>query len=929
MKRGLILGAVVSHLALFSQGISTDSLDKEEAFMVKRITEFWKDQDYTLVQRQIHLFLDKYPNSSLKDYLKGVLGDIYLKDREFDQAINTYLSIDDPKIQEKVLVNTLQAMYEQSRYADIYKVGAKYLQRSEIFEERKDEYLFLMAEGYFRSTLEMGDLEAQDLLQDAKNIYEKLLKTSYNDPSQFALAEIYKKTNEPQKSAELFKMLAAKFKDKKEELLFHAALAESIYNPHAAIETFAEVVEMGGSKLYTSAFNRVVLLFQLENYEAVVGSMDVVLANVDQQSLPLVLYMYSRSLYGSKMYAKALEVLDRLESKEGLDESQRKNLYLIELGSTQQLKEIDRYEVALQQFEITFPKDREVPKAIFIHALLLKEHSKTAEAQQQLEKIIKQFADFENPDSLMLEYGLITYDNEKYELSRSSLKNYINSFPASDQIHLAWRYYLSATLQLFDLIQKDSDLVEDFSKIQFFSDLSWILSDAKGLTDKEIQETRYLQAKVGFDLGYTQETMQRLLTYIQDYSKHGSVSDAHLLLSLCYDRLRTNYEGFIDHAEKAVESAQRLENLSSMHIQIFNALLRYKEDIDQLSSLSQDQIKRLQEINEKAANHLYQAFSRNDLEIRKENLLWLSNIFYDQSPIQTNVYGPIETVETALPTNLAKAKQILQKILVLDQEPFPVLVQKNPNLEWDMMRLIRIVSKEGNLAQKRTYLELLTEAYRNHAYVWNLRQESLIELAKCYEIAGNKKQALDCYFEATSVSNVNRTMASEYARIHKIRLELDQLDQFSPEQLEEKINYLKGLQIQKEVSSEPLHLEASLVYVDARAKLSDMDQRDEKYLFFLSRLKDDFDNSKDPQTISYSTDLSSNPKIKKLYDTYMQLVTCEMLFLKSKIEEREEHTQEANLNRLEGLKALGLLKKEKYLTHYLSLKIDELSRAFE
>lgn len=156
MKRGLILGAVVSHLALFSQGISTDSLDKEEAFMVKRITEFWKDQDYTLVQRQIHLFLDKYPNSSLKDYLKGVLGDIYLKDREFDQAINTYLSIDDPKIQEKVLVNTLQAMYEQSRYADIYKVGGKYLQRSEIFEERKDEYLFLMAEGYFRSTLEMG-----------------------------------------------------------------------------------------------------------------------------------------------------------------------------------------------------------------------------------------------------------------------------------------------------------------------------------------------------------------------------------------------------------------------------------------------------------------------------------------------------------------------------------------------------------------------------------------------------------------------------------------------------------------------------------------------------------------------------------------------------------------------------------------------------
>lgn len=929
MKRGLILGAVVSHLALFSQGISTDSLDKEEAFMVKRITEFWKDQDYTLVQRQIHLFLEKYPNSSLRDYLKGILGDIYLKDREFDKAINTYLSINDPQIQEKVLVNALQAMYEQSRYEDIYKTGSKYLTRSDIFDERKDEYLFLMAEGYFRSTLEMEDSEAQNLLQEAKKIYEKLVKTSYNDPSQFALAEIYKKTNEPQKSAELFKKLAAKYKDKKEELLFHAGLAESTYNPKAAIETFAEVVEMNGSKLYTSAFNRVVLLFQLEAYEAVISSMDVVLANADQQSLPLVLYMYSRSLFGAKMYDKALEVIDRLDAKNGLDDSQQKNLYLIELGSTQQLKELNRYEAALKQFEAAFPKDKEVPKAIFIHALLLKEQLKTAEAQQQLERILKQFTDFENADSLLLEYGLVTYDNEKYELSRASLKSYIDSFPSSDQINLAWRYYLSATLQLFDLIQKDSSAVEDFSKIQFFSDLSWVLSNGKGLTDKEIQESRFLQAKVGFDLGYTQETMQKLLTYIQDYSKHASVSDAHLLLALCYDRLRTNYEGFIDHADKAVQAAQKLEHLSSMHIQIFNALLRYKEGFEQLPSLTQNQAKKLREINERAANHLYQAFSRNDIEIRKENLLWLSNIFYDLSPLQSSVYGPIETVETALPTNLAKAKQILQKILVTDKEPFSSLVQKSPNLEWDMMRLIRIVSKEGNLAQKRTYLEVLTDAYRKNAHAWNLRQESLIELAKCYETVGDKKQALEAYSEAVSVSNVNRTMASEYARIHKIRLELETLDKFTPEQIEEKINYLKGLQIQKEVASEPLHLEASLVYAEARAQLSDELERDLKNLFFLNRMKEDFSNPKDPQTATYKAALATNTRVKQIHDIYMQLVSCEMLFLKSKLEDKEEHTQQANLYKLEGLKALGALKKEKYLTHYLGLKLEELSRTFE
>jgi len=227
MKRGLFLGAVVSHLALFSQGISTDSLDKEEAFMVRRITEFWKDQDYQLVERQIFVFLEKYPDSVLKDYLKGILGDIYLKDRNFEKAIDTYLSIQDSAIQEKVLVNALQAMYELSRYTDLHKTGSKYLTHPDLFEERKEEFLFLVAEGYFRSSLDQDEPTSQPLLLEAKKIYEKLLKTSYADPSQFALAEIYKKTNEPQKSAELFKKLASKYKDKKEELLFHAGLAES------------------------------------------------------------------------------------------------------------------------------------------------------------------------------------------------------------------------------------------------------------------------------------------------------------------------------------------------------------------------------------------------------------------------------------------------------------------------------------------------------------------------------------------------------------------------------------------------------------------------------------------------------------------------------------------------------------------------------
>ncbi len=670
-------------------------------------------------------------------------------------------------------------------------------------------------------------------------------------------------------------------------------------------------------------------MFQLEAYEAVIDSIDVVLVNADQQSLPVVLYMYSRSLFGAKMYDKALEILDKLEARNALDESQKKNLYLIELGSSQQLKALERYEKALKKFESNFPKDKEIPKAIFIHALLLKEQLKTKEAQCQLEKILKQFSDFESADSLLLEYGLVTYDNEQYELSRTSLKSFIDTFPSSDQIHLAWRYYLSGTLQLYDLIQREEHTVEEFSKIQFFSDLSWVLSNAKGLSDKEIQESRFLQAKVGFDLGYTQESMQKLVTYIQDYSKHSSISDAHLLVALCYDRMRTNYESFIEHADKSIQLAQKHDHLSSMHIQIFNALLRYKESLESLPNLTQLQSKRLKEIQEKASQHLYAAFIREDLDIRKENLLWLSNIFYDQSPLHLSVYERVEGAESPLPDNLSKAKKILQRILVSGKETFINQIQSAPTLEWDMMRLIRIAHKEGNLRLKQSYLEILTEAYRKCAHTWSQRQEALIELSKIYEVQGNRKMALETLTEAVAVSGSNRTMGSEYARIHKIRLECEDFENFNQAQIEEKINYLKGLQIQKDVGSEPLHLEASLVYAEARTYLSDELEKDLKHLFFLNRVKEDYNNTKDPQIAAYKSSLNQNPKLKGLYDEYMQVLDAEMLLAKFRLESANGDSRDANVYKLEGLKLLSKLKKEPLVSHYVKVKVDNLQNLFE
>ena len=64
----------------------THKQSNEEAFLIRRIAEFWKDGDFGIVKTQIIAFLDKYPESELKDYFLGILGDIYLQENKYEKV---------------------------------------------------------------------------------------------------------------------------------------------------------------------------------------------------------------------------------------------------------------------------------------------------------------------------------------------------------------------------------------------------------------------------------------------------------------------------------------------------------------------------------------------------------------------------------------------------------------------------------------------------------------------------------------------------------------------------------------------------------------------------------------------------------------------------------------------------------------------------
>ena len=90
---------------------SMETNDPKEAFAVRRIIEFWKDQDYEIVKIQINDFLLKQPESVLCHPLRGILGDIYLHEGAFDQALSIYEQITDREVEKKIFINKLQCLY--------------------------------------------------------------------------------------------------------------------------------------------------------------------------------------------------------------------------------------------------------------------------------------------------------------------------------------------------------------------------------------------------------------------------------------------------------------------------------------------------------------------------------------------------------------------------------------------------------------------------------------------------------------------------------------------------------------------------------------------------------------------------------------------------------------------------------------------------
>jgi tetratricopeptide (TPR) repeat protein len=900
----------------------TDTLSDEEAFLIRRIAEFWKDGDYDIVKSQIKDFLKKYPHSTSGDLLRGLVGDIYLQEKKYETALKIYEAISDNSVKDKILLNKLQCYYELSHFSSLSKDAIAYVSKApELFPERLDEFYFLLGEAFFHQAFETEDQELKKhFLQLAQPYYEKLKNTAYANSALFASAEIYRLLGHPKAAAEIYKELAIRFPDQKEELLFQAASMEALFDKELAIESFKILAEQNGKRTNEAKYNQMVLYFQMDQFQQALNFEPHLAHSITDDQKPFFHYVLGKSHFSLGNYPNAINHMRNFLECNLKDDALRRNALLIMMASSAQTENIALFDQTLVQFQNNFPGDKELPKAIFMYALICKEQGNIDKMQAQLELLLEKYPNFEDRESLLFEYGTLCHNQGRFKECYNAFTTYLKEFPASSRHGQSRKFLISSSLEL--LKQNKEGVHSQKALSAFIKDMEFALEGKNAFNDKEKAEYQLLYAKALFNLKDYQKCLKALTAL-----ETGMEKDSYFLSELFFLRAQAQYqlapsdpETFYKIMQKAIAHNPDLLKSPAIHLQLYNAFIAHAKILSSQESSGHSLSEKQAELLDKAAEHLYAAFKEEREHLKLENRLWLANHFFNKAKKFESMNPDGESFKLAC--------DIYRRILFSKEaNTLTEISQENLFLEQEVLKFAELLDGQKKYAEKISLLKTLIEKQTaSPKWNWQMKQEALFELAKTYETTGELENALETY---TFLRGYDEPGISEIAKLHEAKLKFALLEDADKSEhnpiIRGILNDLKDIQIRKNPVSEPIHLTAALEYATIRSKIVDQAKQNERYIFFLNRIKEDFGSIQDPLVLDYREKMIKLPEKKLLFDHYMKYIDAELIRTQAKIKFAEkEFTKAKELNQ-DALAVLTELEKNSVDT-YLHLRLKQSIR---
>jgi outer membrane protein assembly factor BamD (BamD/ComL family) len=878
-----ILSAGCLLLATTSVMVPQEKLTPQEAFFLRRVTEFWKDHDYALVKKQIEEFLAENESSNIHNNLYALLGDILYQESDYAGALATYNKISDAVLIEKTVGRKSQCLYLGGNYEEVIETLGPVVRENKKFQQQ-EEMQFILADSLFRKMRQTSDATIQkELAVQAKPYFVALYNTSYQDKVLLPLAEIYRELSEPKEATPLYLMLAEKMPLQREELLLQAAALQMQFDPMVALGTFQQVVDLGGSKAHEAAYQELLLLFQNDRFSDLISRAPKIEMNLSDDKKALFKFCLARSYFKLDQLSEAIEHFNSYIHQEPEATSHKRAAFLTLIHCAQKTDDGALFDQVLAQFLKDFPKDEEAGKALLLHAQTALQKGDVAQASHDLDHLLSDFQNFPDQETLLYDQALLLSKTKQWASSRSAFISYLGKFPATPHSNLIWASIVHASVQELKEAAEDNILEK---KQQLASDLTQALTLSNLFAADEEAAYQFLLGQLMFDLKHYSESVSELDRFCQKYPHHPSVAEGYLLQALSHRELKSPPELFIPAAENALARSENNTHKTALRLQLFNSYLSLKQ-------------------YDKAASALYQTFVVDGTAVQQENQLWLASYYMNKDEREKSV-------------------EIYKKVLMVDDS---YNINFDPAQTYLESETLKFVSLLGASEKEKVLRSLIEIQSRHESLPWKQQSTALLELAKTCIRLQKTSEALSTFETIIAKGEAAPVSIRNEALLEKGRILLSQCPDSDRNEnnpiTRSVLSTFKDLQIQKNLSEEPIHLEAALDYADLRTFMAPEASRTESALFFLNRIKEDFNSKTDPTSDAYHEARLRYPEKDHVFQSYMKCLEAEILCWEAKEAIQNNNLEKADQTKEVAKALLTELLQDPELTPYLKHRAEE------
>jgi len=862
----------------YSAAFSEDEYDfdepknQEEALYIRRILEFWEEGNLDLTKAQIRDFLTEFPENAYKDKLHAILGDLTMKDSNYSDAINYYSNIENPDLQKKVLLKRLECMRNLEWHQTLAEECEANLGAfAETDKEKNLQICYLLANSLYELVQRLPE-DSENYLKHAlhaKGHLESLLKTGHGGSIKRPLAHIYSVLGENEKASSLFMELAEKKPDEREDMLFLAANTQVEFDKEQAIQTFGQIYRIGKKRAPDAAYNRMILMFDKKRFAEIILAQEELSEYITNDKKPIVDFFIGLSHYNLDDHKRAFSKLGEFIHSNPTYQEELHSAYSTILLSAAKLQDVSSYDGYLDQFEEAFPDSKALARAYVNRALLHKDLNDFESSKSDFVHVLEAFPDYDQREGLMYEYAHLLFNNDKFDESRDLAQNFLEDFPQSDFISEGWKILIHSSIE--------SAKENPKKKKRLIKDLNYALDLTGVFNGNEENNYLYLLAKTSFEIEKYKDTIGLLLPLVRKELSKKLSAHSYLLVANSYRKGFENHNLYCSFAEKALAQDSSMKNADQVHLSLFNSYLRlYSQNNDTLTL-------------DKAADHLFTAQDLG-ISIKDKNREWLIDYYYQDAKKsdQKFIKDPKE-INKKIQLSQDRALALLKKF------PSNDLVEK----EGIQLKLANTYGYEGRYRTKVQMLKDLFKEYDEHPEKpWKHQTEARFELGGAYERLESHEKALIVYEsiagDSTSFQSfIPAKSALQSARLAYKLLDKNFLNEVTPE-LTPILTTLKTLYLQKNLSNEPIHLEATLDYIDIQASLLDGIDKERKIEFLIQKSIAHFFSEEDILSKEYQQARFDSPEKEKIFLAYIDLFDLEAIVASSKICLLESKKDEAN-----------------------------------